>query len=143
MRFSTAFSAAFLSAVLPLAVTATPAAVNENTFEFNITAHARGLQKRVDDAQLTFYDIEVGIPTACGAFYQNSDFVVALDIDLYGTGQDSFRTITITAEGKTATAQIVDECPTCPNGGLDLTEGLFSFFADLSAGVLTGSWNFD
>jgi hypothetical protein len=32
------------------------------------------------------------------------------------------------------------QCPGCPYGGLDLTEGLFSYFADMSVGVLTCSW---
>ena len=79
-------------------------------------------------------------------------------------GPNCGRSITITAEGKSATATIVDEvcstiaaftiilenlsslpfqCPGCPDGGLDLTEGLFSYFADPSVGVLTGSWTYN
>lgn len=34
------------------------------------------------------------------------------------------------------------QCPGCPYGGLDLSEGLFSYFSDLSEGVLSGSWSF-
>ncbi|KAI5114973.1 hypothetical protein M0805_006740 [Coniferiporia weirii] len=142
MHFSTVFKATVLSAVLPLAVTAIPVAVNGGTFEFNGTAPSKGLQKRFDNERFTNYDITVGT-TACGKTYSNSDFVVALNSDQYGSGGDCFKSITISAEGKTTNAQIVDECPGCPNGGLDLTEGLFSYFADLDVGVITGSWNFN
>ncbi|KAH8113676.1 hypothetical protein DFH11DRAFT_1510138, partial [Phellopilus nigrolimitatus] len=57
-------------------------------------------------------------------------------------GPNCFKQISITANGKTANAQIVDKCPGCPYGGLDLTEGLFEYFAPTSVGVLTGSWNY-
>jgi len=44
--------------------------------------------------------------------------------------------------GKQTTATITDECPGCPFGGLDLTRGLFEFFAPLGAGVISGEWWF-
>lgn len=43
---------------------------------------------------------------------------------------------------KKTTATITDECPGCPYGGLDLTRGLFQFFAPLGTGVLSGNWYF-
>ncbi|KZT28170.1 hypothetical protein NEOLEDRAFT_1176313 [Neolentinus lepideus HHB14362 ss-1] len=100
------------------------------------------LSKRVDNARLTWYDVGLG---ACGQTNVASDFVVALNADDFGAGYPGphcFQNIVITAEGKTATAQIVDKCPGCPEGGLDLSEGLFSYFANPSVGVLTGSWNY-
>ncbi|KAH9967836.1 hypothetical protein BC827DRAFT_1122648, partial [Russula dissimulans] len=57
-------------------------------------------------------------------------------------GPNCFKEITISVDGKTTSAQIVDECPGCPYGGLDLTEGLFEFFASLGVGVLSGTWEF-
>ncbi|KAG6880134.1 hypothetical protein C0992_005218 [Termitomyces sp. T32_za158] len=48
----------------------------------------------------------------------------------------------MTYNGKTTTATIVDECPGCPSGGLDLSVGLFEFFAPLSDGVIFGEWDF-
>lgn len=50
--------------------------------------------------------------------------------------------ITITAKGKSTQAQIVDECPGCPYGGLDFSPGLFQYFASEDEGVITGSWVF-
>jgi len=51
--------------------------------------------------------------------------------------------ITINYGTKSTTAQIMDECPGCPYGGLDMSEGLFQFFAPLGVGVLYGSWEFN
>ncbi|KAH9029093.1 RlpA-like double-psi beta-barrel-protein domain-containing protein-containing protein, partial [Lactarius pseudohatsudake] len=107
---------------------------------------ARGdvLDKRDFSARLTFYDIDVGI-TACGGRYAASAFVVALNGAMYGDGYPGPHCgdqIVITCNGKTATATIVDKCPGCPYGGLDLTRGLFGFFADLGVGVLQGTWEF-
>ncbi|KAH8113644.1 hypothetical protein DFH11DRAFT_313762 [Phellopilus nigrolimitatus] len=102
------------------------------------------LGKRDDNARLTYYDITTGT-TACGKNYKASDYVVALDGAEFGSGYPGphcFKQISITANGKTATAQIVDKCPGCPKGGLDLTEGLFEHFAPTSVGVLTGSWKY-
>ncbi|KAF8871356.1 hypothetical protein BD779DRAFT_473418 [Infundibulicybe gibba] len=114
---------------------------------------ARGelsLAKRFNNAQLTFYSPDAGGSIgACGEIIHNSDFIVALNTPQYqaSTPPGSFRStlcdqsITITVNGKTATARIMDECPFCPNDGLDLTPALFSFFAPLSSGLVIGSWN--
>jgi len=50
--------------------------------------------------------------------------------------------ITISYGGKSTEATILDECPGCPYGGLDLSQGLFEFFAPTSAGVIYGEWSF-
>ncbi|KAF8831478.1 hypothetical protein HHX47_DHR1000570 [Lentinula edodes] len=110
------------------------------------------LEKRFDDARFTYYADGLG---ACGQTNQPGDFQ-------YNGGQYCFQMITITVGGKTTQAQIMDEvgiestrrpsvthvsastqCPGCPYGGLDFSEGLFQYFASLDEGVLTGSWNFD
>ncbi|KAF8872353.1 hypothetical protein BD779DRAFT_1477617 [Infundibulicybe gibba] len=108
-----------------------------------IASESAALVKRFDNAQLTFYSGEgVG---ACGDLINSNEFAVALNTQQYGASSQSSlcgQSISITANGKTATARILDECFSCPNDGLDLTPGLFSFFAPLSAGFLIGSWNF-
>jgi hypothetical protein len=85
---------------------------------------------------------------ACGQYNQPSDFIVALNQDQFGPGYPGphcFESITLTCNGKTAHATIMDEvrslfrarprprvlivctkCPGCPYAGLDLSEGLFS-----------------
>ncbi|KAI0041589.1 hypothetical protein FA95DRAFT_1501246, partial [Auriscalpium vulgare] len=87
----------------------------------------------------TFYNVGLG---ACGQVNTASDFVVALDSAQWSSGAHCFQRITITANGKSAQATIVDECPFCNNTGLDLSAGLFQFFAPLYTGILHGTWNF-
>jgi hypothetical protein len=100
------------------------------------------LHKRFSNARFTFYAAGLG---ACGKTNSGSDFIVALNTPQYGSGSPGpqcFKTITITANGKTTTATIMDECPGCPYGGLDMSRGLFDFFASESVGVIYGSWTF-
>ncbi|KAF9065300.1 RlpA-like double-psi beta-barrel-protein domain-containing protein-containing protein [Rhodocollybia butyracea] len=97
------------------------------------------LEKRFDDARFTFFADGLG---ACGITNSPSDFIVALNSAQYGNGEFCFQMITITVGSQTTQAQITDECPGCPFGGLDFSEGLFQFFSPLSVGVLTGSWDF-
>ncbi|KAG8814347.1 hypothetical protein FRC17_001153 [Serendipita sp. 399] len=49
-------------------------------------------------------------------------------------------TITISANGRTATAVVWDECPPCAWGSLDLSAGLFQYFNDLGVGVFPITW---
>ncbi|EIN03661.1 hypothetical protein PUNSTDRAFT_109272 [Punctularia strigosozonata HHB-11173 SS5] len=105
----------------------------------SLSQQSARLTKRFINARFTFYETGLG---ACGKTNTDADFIVALNSQQYGSGGNCFDMITITANGKTTQAQITDECPGCPYGGLDLSPGLFSFFADQSAGVIYGSWNF-
>ncbi|EIN05474.1 hypothetical protein PUNSTDRAFT_46839 [Punctularia strigosozonata HHB-11173 SS5] len=89
--------------------------------------------QQFQNERFTWFEPGLG---ACGQNNGPNDFQ-------YDGGAHCFQTITITALGKTTTAQIVDECPGCPFGGLDLSPGLFEFFAPLSEGVITGGWSFD
>jgi hypothetical protein len=70
---------------------------------------------------------------ACGDPIGDNDDAVALAVDVFGdatvdymTGKTTNKwcgkTIEMTYEGRTATAQIKDRCPGCTNGGLDLTK---------------------
>jgi expansin (peptidoglycan-binding protein) len=99
----------------------------------------RSKQSGANHGPLTWYKDGLG---ACGWTNQPSDYVVALNSAQYGSGQYCGRRIEITAEGKTAIVEIVDECPGCGAGGLDLSHGLFQHFAPDTKGVLSGSWRF-
>lgn len=99
----------------------------------------RDLERRFEGVRFTYYDAGKG---ACGATNTNSDFIVALNAPQFGSGSYCFQMITIIVNGKTATAQITDECEGCPFAGLDFSRGLFDYFSSESAGVLTGSWYF-
>jgi len=102
------------------------------------------LHKRFDNARWTFYDVG-GAAGACGQFNSPGQHIVALNSAQYGGGYPGphcFKTIVMKIGDKQTTATITDECPGCPYGGLDLTRGLFEFFAPLGVGVLSGEWWF-
>ncbi|KZT28160.1 hypothetical protein NEOLEDRAFT_1087834, partial [Neolentinus lepideus HHB14362 ss-1] len=112
------------------------------SIHWNQTEVETGLTKRVDNAKFTWYDVGLG---ACGQTNVATDYVVALSVDDFGAGYpgpNCFRNIQISYGGKTATAQVADKCPGCPAGGLDLSNGLFSYFADPSVEIIYGSWNY-
>jgi len=90
-------------------------------------------------SQFTYFQDGQG---ACGSYNTPSDFIVALNSCDYDGGAHCFKTITITINGKSTQAQITDECPGCPCGGLDFSQGLFEFFAPTSVGELSGSWTY-
>ncbi|KAI0317824.1 RlpA-like double-psi beta-barrel-protein domain-containing protein-containing protein, partial [Amylostereum chailletii] len=87
----------------------------------------------------TYYATGLG---ACGGYNKDSDFIVALNIEQWDGGSHCNDMITMSYGGKTTQAQIVDQCPGCPFGGLDLSPGLFDFFASEDLGVITGQWSF-
>ncbi|KIR57909.1 B2-aldehyde-forming enzyme [Cryptococcus bacillisporus CA1873] len=92
----------------------------------------------------TFYYTGLG---ACGLNSQDSDFMVALNSAQYGSGYPGpqcFKYITIQMGSTTiGGVEILDECPTCDYGSLDLSPGLFTHFADYDAGTIHITWWFD
>jgi len=100
-------------------------------------AAGKARRELFDNAKFTYYETGLG---ACGKTSTNSDFIVALNTEQYAGGALCFEMITITVMGKTATAQIVDECMGCPYAGLDFSPSLFEFFAPESDGVIYGTW---
>ncbi|KAG5728381.1 hypothetical protein E4T56_gene19164 [Termitomyces sp. T112] len=108
----------------------------------NVTLEDEGkvLQKRFGPtARFSFYKPGLG---ACGQTNGRNDFIVALNQEQFGNGENCFKTITITYGGKSTQATIVDECMECPYAALDFSPGLFDFFGPESAGYLYGSWEF-
>ncbi|KAH9056392.1 RlpA-like double-psi beta-barrel-protein domain-containing protein-containing protein [Lactarius vividus] len=110
--------------------------------------HTTHLAKRFANARFTYYVVGLG---ACGHYNKPSDFIVALNSAQYGNGGYCGATITITYGGKSTPATVMDEatipssalgCPGCPYAGLDLSEGLFSFFASTNVGTFYGEWEF-
>ncbi|CAE6460098.1 unnamed protein product [Rhizoctonia solani] len=99
------------------------------------------LQKRFSGTA-TYYQTGMG---ACGQYSNPGDFIVALNSAQYGggyPGPNCFKPITICAKGKCVGATIMDECPTCGYGSLDLSQGLFTQFANTDDGVFQMTWTF-
>ncbi|CAO1633334.1 unnamed protein product [Sympodiomycopsis kandeliae] len=94
--------------------------------------------------QATFYNTETGNAGSCGKMLSNSGYTVAVNKPQYNQAWCG-KTITISANGKTHTATIQDECPgdgtTCKWGALDMSPALFNYFSDPSAGVFDMSWS--
>ncbi|KIP02891.1 hypothetical protein PHLGIDRAFT_130468 [Phlebiopsis gigantea 11061_1 CR5-6] len=125
-RFVTLFFA--LAAVLS-ATSGAPTPV-EDIEKRAKTYHGRG----------TWYNTGLG---ACGWNNVDSDKVIALSSSIYGGGKHCGKTLTVTNKknGKKATGKIVDECPGCASGDLDMTPGLFKKLGTLDEGVLSISWS--
>lgn len=70
--------------------------------------------------------------------------MVALNANQYGSlGAVSswcFQTITVSYGGKSHSAKVLDACPGCSYGGLDMSPALFNYFADPSVGIFYMSW---
>ncbi|EIM90394.1 uncharacterized protein STEHIDRAFT_51065 [Stereum hirsutum FP-91666 SS1] len=85
----------------------------------------------------TFFSVGLG---ACGWNSVDADYVVALPTSDYGDGSNCGKHITIEANGVQSDAVVVDECPSCAEGALDMSTGLFQTFGSLSVGVVTVNW---
>jgi len=99
------------------------------------------LYKRENHVSATFYDVTTG-QGACGGNHSPGEHIVAMNTADYAGGSACGKTITITWQGKSSQATVVDECPTCDAGGIDLSEGLFQVFAGLGTGQIWVDWSF-
>lgn len=109
-----------------------------------IGSSAAPLSKRDFSGRATYYAVGLG---NCGGTNSGNEMVVALNTAQYGsTSQQSQycgRQLVISYGGRTQTARVVDSCPTCPYGGLDLSEGLFSALSggNMGMGVMQVNWH--
>ncbi|KAK5629027.1 hypothetical protein RRF57_004742 [Xylaria bambusicola] len=87
---------------------------------------------------ITYYQPGLG---ACGETSSDSETVVALSPAQYDG--NCGKTITITKDGKTATAKVVDKCPSCASGAIDVSSTVFQSLADMSVGRTQVSWSFN
>ncbi|KAH7909920.1 plant expansin [Hygrophoropsis aurantiaca] len=129
--------------MLSLALSFVSAAPTPGQNATDISARAEGavqMFKRYSDARMTYFADGLG---ACGITNTADQYVGAFLLRQYGTGGYCLDMITISYGGKTAQAQIVDRCPGCPEYGLDLSEGLFEYFAPITTGVIYGDWSFN
>ncbi|KAI0848032.1 RlpA-like double-psi beta-barrel-protein domain-containing protein-containing protein [Daldinia vernicosa] len=85
---------------------------------------------------MTYYAPGLG---ACGNVNTESDAVVAVSSSQDG---NCGRTINISYNGKTASATIVDECPGCPVGSIDVSPVVFEQLESLDAGRVQVTWEY-
>lgn len=110
-------------------------------------APAQPMDKRImHSGQATYYAVGLG---ACGWTNGDNEFVVALNQPQYerNNGGNCGQTIRVCNEqnGNCETAKVVDECPGCADGSLDMAPALFSALnnGNMDAGVFPISWHFN
>ncbi|OAC98360.1 hypothetical protein MUCCIDRAFT_124855, partial [Mucor lusitanicus CBS 277.49] len=94
----------------------------------------------------TYYDVGLG---SCGQTNSNSEMVAALNAPQMQNGANpnhnpqcnkSIR-VTNPANGKSVTVKIVDTCPPCSSGDVDLSPKAFAAIADMDLGRIPIKWD--
>ncbi|CAO0800168.1 unnamed protein product [Mucor circinelloides] len=94
----------------------------------------------------TYYDVGLG---SCGKSNSNSEMVAALNAPQMQNGANpnhnpqcgkSIR-VTNPANGKSVTVKIVDTCPPCSSGDVDLSPKAFAAIADMDLGRIPIKWD--
>ncbi|OTB08312.1 hypothetical protein M426DRAFT_29499, partial [Hypoxylon sp. CI-4A] len=94
---------------------------------------------------MTYYTPGLG---ACGKQNSASDHIVALAPAQYGHDANPNkakvcgRKISIHYGGKTATATVVDKCPGCASGSIDVSPAVFKQLAPLDKGRVKVTWGY-
>lgn len=93
----------------------------------------------------TYYQPGLG---SCGWTNSDSDMIVAVNHIQMANGANSNhnpncgRTIKVKGPKGSVTVKVVDTCPGCGSGALDLSPAAFEKIADLSAGRVPISWSY-
>lgn len=97
--------------------------------------------------EMTYFTPDLG---ACGNTNTESDFIVAASAELFnifGGGMSNGNPICghkirIYKNGKSAVAEIQDECPPCRPPSIDMSPALFKYFENLDVGRTSVEWEF-
>ncbi|KAH9813762.1 Non-catalytic module family EXPN [Melampsora americana] len=108
-----------------------------NNHHHRSTLTKRGAGGGTYHGRATFYATGLG---SCGDTNTDSDYIVALNQAQYDSSWCG-KTITISYGGKSCQAVVKDLCPGCPMGGLDMSPGLFKYFASEDVGVFYMTWS--
>lgn len=89
----------------------------------------------------TWFEVGTG---ACGYTDSDSDPIVAISAQIYGSGSncDQWIHITNTDNGYSAYGRTRDECESCSSTSLDMSPGLFEELSTLDTGEIPISWHF-
>ncbi|KAG6358953.1 hypothetical protein INS49_012473 [Diaporthe citri] len=77
---------------------------------------------------------------ACGQTNNNNDAVAAVSPAVYASGGACGKTATIHYNGKSTTVKVVDLCPGCSTGSIDVSPTAFQKLASLDAGRVQVTW---
>lgn len=132
MKFTTV-----IAIVSMIAAGVAQAAPAERGHELKARVQAdNGLQKR-GNGKMTWYGGGMLKAPACGGSAPTDDDMVVAVAQNGGYGSCNQK-VRLHYQGKKIEATVRDYCDDCGFGHFDATKGLFSHFADLDKGVLTG-----
>ncbi|KAL9544889.1 hypothetical protein PS6_008535 [Mucor atramentarius] len=95
---------------------------------------ASSLQARSSmSGDATYYSVGLG---SCGDTNSDGEMVAALSEKLMGTGSNGSY-----CGGKSVTVKVVDSCPGCGEGDVDLSPTAFKKLGALSEGVIPITWS--
>ncbi|KAF9451491.1 hypothetical protein P691DRAFT_699142 [Macrolepiota fuliginosa MF-IS2] len=126
-----------------------PNVASESPSTNNATAAATSSSSATDpgtagamSGKATWFNVGLG---SCGQTNTDSELVVALATSTMSGGQSCGKNIQITdaSTGKASTAKVVDTCPSCAAGDLDMSPTLFREFQSLDVGVFQVNWSFE
>ncbi|KAI8076517.1 RlpA-like double-psi beta-barrel-protein domain-containing protein-containing protein [Gilbertella persicaria] len=89
----------------------------------------------------TYYTVGLG---SCGDTNSDSEMVAALSGSLMGSSSDGKycgKSITIKGGSGSVTVKVVDTCPSCGEGDVDLSPAAFKELGSLSKGVIPIKWS--
>lgn len=87
--------------------------------------------------QATYYDVGLG---SCGDTNSNSEMVAALSGDIMSSKYCG-KSITVKGGSGSVTVKVVDTCPGCDKGSVDLSPAAFKKLGPLSKGVIPITWS--
>ncbi|KAF9377010.1 hypothetical protein CPC16_012033 [Podila verticillata] len=91
----------------------------------------------------TWFTDSVG---SCGTSFTTDDLIVAMNAPQQGDDGNGNaqcgKHVRIQYNGKSVTAKVVDTCPECAEGSLDLSQAAFKTLAPLGQGVIDITWSF-
>ncbi|MGK3968334.1 expansin EXLX1 family cellulose-binding protein [Sorangium sp. So ce118] len=90
----------------------------------------------------TFYDPSVGVG-ACGFAVPDADaYVAALNPEQLAGGAACGSCIEVNGPDGSVTVRVIDLCPSCASGSVDLGQGPFREIADPDRGRVPITWNY-
>ncbi|KAH6652845.1 riboflavine-aldehyde-forming enzyme [Truncatella angustata] len=92
-----------------------------------------------ESGDMTYYAPGLG---SCGGTNSESDAVVALSYEQYNGANPCGKTISITLNGKTIPATVVDKCMGCTVDAIDVSPSVFEQLASLDVGRTVVTWEF-
>jgi expansin (peptidoglycan-binding protein) len=110
-----------------------------NLFMFLFCQLVFGLPlKRGISGEGTFYEVGLG---SCGQVNSGDEMVAALSTSKMEGGNMCGKTITVqNKDGSSINVKIVDTCPGCSEGDVDLSETAFKKLSPLVAGRIPITW---